>query len=138
MEALWLLHVDLLIQIPIRECRCDVHRTKFKVFNCSHGHNDAKCGWTEGRRKALIVVKSWTLRVPLCDDSGLEALNRTICIVFNLEYPSRTYDFLICRQVHDFEGTSLHKSVVLKCGCFSSFIGLVAMHSLFEGARFWQ
>jgi len=98
----------------------------------------AECGRMEGRRKAFIVVESWTLRVSLCDDSGLEALNRTICIVFDPEYPSRSYGFLVRRQVHNFEGASLHKSVVLKCCGFSPFICLVAMHSLFEGSRFWQ
>jgi len=136
MKALWLLHVDLLIQISIHEGGCDVYRTKVEVFNCTHGNNDAECGRTEGRCKAFIVVESRTLRVPLCDDSGLEALNGTICIVFDLEYLSRTYAFLVCRHVHNFKGASLHKSVVLKCGCFSPSMCLVTMHSLFEGARF--
>jgi len=136
MEALWLLHVDLLIQVSIREGGCDVHRTKFKVFNCGHGHNDAECGRTEGRCKAFIVVESWTLRVSLCDDSGLEALNGTICIVFDPEYPSRSYGFLVHRQVHDIEGASLNKGVVLKCGGFSPSICMVPMHSLSEGVRF--
>jgi len=77
-QHLWLLHIDLLVEIPIREGGCDLHRTKFKVFNCSHGHNNTECGRTDGRRKAFIVVESWTLRVSLCDDSGLEVLNRTI------------------------------------------------------------
>src|SRR6266540_5353917 len=107
-------------------------------LECGGRVNYWECGRTEGRHKAFIVVESWTLRVFLCDDSGLEALNGTICIVFDPEYPSRSYGFLVRRQVHDFEGASLHKSVVLKCGCFLPSICLVAMHSLFEGARFWQ
>ena len=88
MESLRLLHVDLLVQIAICESRGDVHRMKFKVFYSSHGHNDAKCGRMEGGHKAFVVVKSRMLRVALCDNSGLEALNGTICIVFDLEDPT--------------------------------------------------
>jgi len=98
MEALWLLHVNLLIQVSFCEGSCDVHRTKFKVFNCSHGHNDAECGRTEGMCKAFNVVESRMLTAFLCDDPGLEALNGTICIMFDQEYPSRSYGFLVCRQ----------------------------------------
>ena len=62
MESLRLLHVDLLVQITICECRGDVHGTKFKVFYSSYGHNNAKCGRTEGGCKAFVVVKSRVLR----------------------------------------------------------------------------
>jgi len=82
----------------------------------------------------FIVVNSRTLRVSLCDDLGLERLNGTICIVFDQEYPSRSYLWL----VHNFESAILNKSVVLNCGGFAPSICSVAMHSLFAGARFWQ
>ena len=75
MKSLRLLHIDFLVQIAICESRGDVHRTKFKVFYSSHGHNDAKCGRTEGGRKAFIVVKSRMLGVALCNNSGLQVLN---------------------------------------------------------------
>jgi len=131
MEALWLLHVDFLVQVAICESGCDVQRAKFKGFNCSHGHNDAECGRTEGRCKAFIVVKSGTLRVSPCDNPGLET-----CIVFDPENPSRSYGFLVCRQVHNFKGANMR--VVLKCGGFAPSICLVTMQSLFEGTSFWQ
>jgi len=109
-----------------------------RSYYSSHGHNNAKCSRLEGGHKAFIVVKSRTLRVALCNDSGLQALNGAIYIVFDSEYPTWSYHYLVHRQVNNFKGASPNKSVALECGGLLPSIWLLAMHSLFEGLRFWH
>src|SRR5258705_94 len=115
MESLWLLHVDLFVQVAIGESGGDVNRMELKVFNCCECHDNAECCRAEGGCETFVVVKSRTLRVAFCNNASLEAFNGTILVVLYLEYPTRSNGLLALRQIHYVPGPICNESVVLAC-----------------------
>ena len=71
--AWWLLHVDFLIDVTIKECGGHIHLVKMEVERANKGEEDADGRLASGRSKGLIEIDSLLLTKPLDHQAGFVA-----------------------------------------------------------------
>ena len=87
-KSFWLLHVDLLLQLAIEIGMRNVHRAKLKILQSSNGKDDVNGGISDCWSEGLLEIKARALRIALCNQSRLVAIQGAISIVLDLHEPS--------------------------------------------------
>ena len=78
MEALWLVHVDLLLKVTIDVRMGDVYRTQVEVLQGGERKHNANRRHAHSGSKGLKVIVARALGVPLCHQTSLVPLQSSV------------------------------------------------------------
>ena len=80
MIALWLLHVDVLLECTVYKDMGDVDRAKMEVLNGRESKHSAYGGHPDSRSEGFSVIEARALTEALCNQTALVSLNGTVRI----------------------------------------------------------
>ena len=87
LETRWLLHIDVLGEIPMKESIADINLPKTPTARNSQGKNQTNGGRLDNRTEGITIVNAKLLCETTGDQTSFVLINRAIRTVLGLEDP---------------------------------------------------